>query len=112
MARRSPTANRPIESLEISARWLTDSIWGNRPFSHPVGTSGSLVAGGANCSYHLRTMRSALFCLIVTLSAPTWAQIPPLSKEVDTVYPEAHSLSLDWHKNPKQTERPSGRKKL
>src|SRR5438445_12441625 len=45
-------------------------------------------------------MRSALLCLIVTLSAPTWAQIPPLSKEVDTVYPEAHSLYLDLHQNP------------
>src|SRR5437667_4075768 len=45
-------------------------------------------------------MRSALLCLIVTLSAPTWAQIPPLSKEVDTVYPQAHSLYLDLHQNP------------
>ena len=59
-----------------------------------------MVAGGTNCSYHLRTMRSALLFLIVTLSAPTWAQIPPLSKEVDTVYPEAHSLYLDLHQNP------------
>src|SRR3989475_12478940 len=45
-------------------------------------------------------MRSALLCLIVTLSAPTWAQIPPLSKEVDTVYPQAHALYLDLHENP------------
>src|SRR5947208_141544 len=45
-------------------------------------------------------MRSAFLFLIVTLSAPTWAQIPPLSKEVDTVYPEAHSLYLDLHQNP------------
>ena len=37
---------------------------------------------------------------MVTLSAPAWAQIPPLSKEVDTVYPEAHSLYLDLHQNP------------
>src|SRR5439155_26272195 len=58
------------------------------------------VAGGTNCSYHLRTMRSAFLFLIVRLSAPTWAQIPPLSKEVDTVYPEAHSLYLDLHQNP------------
>src|SRR5438132_10819156 len=65
-----------------------------------MGTADSLVAGRTNCSYHLRTMRSALFCLIVTLSAPAWAQIPPLSKEVDTVYPEAHSLYLDLHQNP------------
>src|SRR5438309_3841791 len=45
-------------------------------------------------------MRSALLCLIVTLSAPTWAQIPPLSKEVDTVYADAHALYLDLHQNP------------
>src|SRR5437763_15454294 len=50
-------------------------------------------------------MRSDLLCLSVTLSARGWAKIPPLSKEVDAVYPEAHSLYLDLHQNPELSSR-------
>lgn len=46
----------------------------------------------------LYTFRSAHLFLIAALSAFPFAQIP--SKEVDSVYPEAHSVYLDLHQNP------------
>jgi len=45
-------------------------------------------------------LRLSHFFLVATVSASAWAQIPSLSKEVDGVYPEAHSLYLDLHQNP------------
>ena len=42
----------------------------------------------------------AQFLLLATLCASAWAQTSPVSKEVDTVYPEAHALYLDLHQNP------------
>ena len=51
-------------------------------------------------SYHRRTMRLPQVFLIAVLSASAAAQIPATSREVETVYPEAHSLYLDLHKNP------------
>jgi amidohydrolase len=59
------------------------------------------------CGYHLRTMRSAPYAfrlarlfLVVVLSISACAQAPSPFKEVDGVYPEAHSLYLDLHQNP------------
>lgn len=46
------------------------------------------------------TFKSAHFFLLTALSASAWAQTPSASKEVDTVYPEAHALYLDLHQNP------------
>jgi hippurate hydrolase len=46
----------------------------------------------------LQTFRPAHFPLIAILSVSALAQIP--STEVDSIYPEAHSLYLDLHQNP------------
>jgi hippurate hydrolase len=61
-----------------------------------------LFADGQNCCYHPATMKlakSAHFCLLA-LGASALAQTRSASKEVDTVYPEAHALYLDLHQNP------------
>src|SRR6478736_7461001 len=38
--------------------------------------------------------------LLAMLAASTWAQTSSLTKEVETVYPDAHALYLDIHQNP------------
>ncbi|HYK90841.1 MAG TPA: amidohydrolase [Acidobacteriota bacterium] len=38
--------------------------------------------------------------LLAALGASAWAQTPAASREVDTVYPEAHALYLHLHQNP------------
>jgi amidohydrolase len=53
-----------------------------------------------SCSYHPCTMRSAQILLLTFLTASVFAQAPATSKEVDSVYPEAHALYLDLHQNP------------
>src|SRR5208282_2844001 len=40
------------------------------------------------------------FLLLVSLTAVACAQAAPNSKEVENVYPDAHSLYLDLHQNP------------
>lgn len=45
-------------------------------------------------------MRSSRILLITFLTASALAQAPATSKEVDSVYPEAHALYLDLHQNP------------
>src|SRR5208282_2320507 len=44
-------------------------------------------------------MTPARLLLLASLTAVTWAQAPT-SKEVDSVYPDAHALYLDLHENP------------
>src|SRR5208282_1783474 len=44
-------------------------------------------------------MTPARLLLLASLTAVTWAQAPT-SKEVDSVYPDAHALYLDLHQNP------------
>lgn len=44
-------------------------------------------------------MTSCKFPLLALLTAVAWAQAP-LSKEVESVYPDAHALYLDLHQNP------------
>jgi metal-dependent amidase/aminoacylase/carboxypeptidase family protein len=38
--------------------------------------------------------------LLIMLAASAWAQTPSLTKEVETVYPDAYALYLDLHQNP------------
>ena len=46
------------------------------------------------------TMRLTYSFLFVMLTASAWAQTPPLTTEVETVYPDARALYLDLHQNP------------
>jgi amidohydrolase len=46
------------------------------------------------------TMRLIKFVVLLFLTAATSAQIAPSLKEVDTVYPDTHTLYLDLHQNP------------
>jgi amidohydrolase len=49
----------------------------------------------------MRTMKSAnVILLVVLLAALAGAQSAATSKEVDSVYPDAHALYLDLHQNP------------
>src|SRR5258708_9300924 len=54
--------------------------------------------------YHAMTMKTArlfLFLLLALLLAiPSYTQMPPNSKEVEAVYPAAHALYVDLHRNP------------
>ena len=50
-------------------------------------------------------MKPTVFLLLATLTASTWAQTPSASaptasKEVESVYSDAHALYLDLHQNP------------
>ena len=45
-------------------------------------------------------MKLTSFAVLAVMSAITWAQNPPMSKEVDAVYSDAHALYLDIHQNP------------
>ncbi len=45
-------------------------------------------------------MRFAKLLFLTALTAPTFAQTAATSKEVETVYPDAHALYLDIHQNP------------
>jgi len=45
-------------------------------------------------------MRLAQFLLFCALTASALAQAPSISKEVETVYPDARALYLDLHQNP------------
>src|SRR5580700_11475266 len=45
-------------------------------------------------------MRFAKLLFLTALTATTFAQTAATSKEVETVYPDAHALYLDIHQNP------------
>src|ERR1700738_466390 len=45
-------------------------------------------------------MRTTTIALFAVLTASAAAQGPELSKEVESVYPQAHALYLDLHENP------------
>src|ERR1700722_11738104 len=46
------------------------------------------------------TMRLTSSVLFVLLTSLAWAQTSSLIKEVETVYPDAHTLYLDLHRTP------------
>ena len=50
--------------------------------------------------YHAATMKLTCSFLLAMLAASAWAQTASLTKEVETVYPDAHALYLDLHQNP------------
>src|SRR6266516_74122 len=45
-------------------------------------------------------MKLTSFAVLAVMSATTWAQNLPRSKEVESVYSDAHALYLDVHQNP------------
>src|SRR5947209_16326733 len=45
-------------------------------------------------------MKLKSFAVLAAMSAITWAQNLPTSKEVESVYSDAHALYLDIHQNP------------
>src|SRR5438874_9182459 len=45
-------------------------------------------------------MKLTSFAVLAVMSAITWAQNLPTSKEVESVYSDAHALYLDIHQNP------------
>src|SRR5437762_5644672 len=45
-------------------------------------------------------MKLTSFAVLAVMSAITWAQNLPTSKEVESVYSDAHALYLDTHQNP------------
>lgn len=45
-------------------------------------------------------MKRVELVILVFLAASAWAQTTTTSKEVETVYPEAHALYVDLHQNP------------
>src|SRR5437667_8656731 len=45
-------------------------------------------------------MKLTSVVVLAVMSAITWAQNPPTSKEVESVYSDAHALYLDIHQNP------------
>ena len=58
-----------------------------------------LFAAGDSTSYDPCTMKLAKLFLLASLVVPAFAQAPS-SKEVESVYPDAHALYLDLHQNP------------
>jgi amidohydrolase len=65
---------------------------------------GKVFAASHANRYHPRTMkvsqRSVVWLMFLSFSASTFAQNPASVKEVDAVYPAAHTLYLDLHQHP------------
>jgi len=50
--------------------------------------------------YDPGTMKTVQFLLLMMLTTASWAQASSATKEVDSVYPDAHAIYLDLHQNP------------
>jgi amidohydrolase len=82
--------------MELQERLRRKRFW---EYARETDVWAGLFAADGSARYDPKTMKPAKLLLLASLVASACAQAPA-SKEVESVYPDAHALYLDLHQNP------------